>query len=204
MTPTDAERQAIERAARSGWFEEDQNERLQKLNELEERIASLPGYGTDDATLIPDVMAGPLPTVGRTPLDPTAAVAAHGRKPWCQRRFDEWEFSDSIREIDWLSTLIQRGADLGAAQPVKRISIAEVEGYDVRLWQPRIEIYLDVSGSMPNPIYHLNAMTLAAQILTLGATRAGGTVRAALYSHEPVLYWSWCRSEIEISKFLMH
>jgi hypothetical protein len=82
--------------------------------------------------------------------------------------------------------------------------IAETEGYDLRLWQPRMEIYLDISGSMPNPIYQLNAMTLAAQILTLGTTRAGGVVRAALYSHDPVLYWSWCRSEVEISKFLMH
>jgi hypothetical protein len=72
------------------------------------------------------------------------------------------------------------------------------------LWQPRLEIYLDVSGSMPNPIFELNAMTLAAQILTLGTTRAGGSVRAALYSHEPVLYWSWCRSDVEMSRFLMH
>lgn len=38
----------------------------------------------------------------------------------------------------------------------------------------------------------------------LGTTRAGGAVRAALYSHDPLLYWSWCRSDIEMSRFLMH
>ncbi|MEQ8785347.1 MAG: hypothetical protein RIC55_03575 [Pirellulaceae bacterium] len=203
LLPTDAEQQAIERAVKSGWFAEDQAERLRKLNELEERIASLPGFGTDDASLIPEVMAAhyrqlaerhllrppPLPRLGEA-IVPTT--------------LDEWEFSDPIRDIDWLTTLTHRGQELGAAQPLKRIPIAETEGYDVRLWQPRMEIYLDVSGSMPNPIYHLNAMTLAAQILTLGTTRAGGSVRAALYSHEPVLYWSWCRSDVEVSRFLMH
>ncbi|MBS0260889.1 MAG: VWA domain-containing protein, partial [Planctomycetes bacterium] len=111
---------------------------------------------------------------------------------------------DSIREIDWLSTLLLRGETLGGAMPLKRVPTSEYEGYDVRLWQPRMEIYLDVSGSMPDPRRALNAMTLAAQILSLGATRAGGWVRAALYSSEPVVYWQWCRSETEISRFLMH
>lgn len=203
LLPTDAEREAIRRATEAGWFAEDQADRLQKLNELEERIASLPGFGTDDARLVPEVMAAhyrqlaerhlfrppPLPRLGEA-IVPTT--------------LDEWDFSDSVRDIDWLSTLQQRGPDLGAASPLKRIPMAETEGFDVRLWQPRLEIYLDVSGSMPNPIFHLNAMTLAAQILTLGTTRAGGWVRAALYSSAPVLYWQWCRSEVEMSRFLMH
>ena len=203
LIPTDAERQAIERAAASGWFEEDQSERLRKLNELEERIASLPGYGSENASLIPEVMAAhyrqlaeqhllkppPLPRVGEA-IVPTT--------------LEEWELSDPIRDIDWMQTITQRGTELGPAQPLKRLPIAETEGFDVPLWQPRMEIYLDISGSMPNPIEQLNAMTLAAQILTLGTTRAGGSVRAALYSCEPVLYWIWCRSDVEMSRFLMH
>lgn len=203
LTPTDAERQAIERATKAGWFSEDQAERLQKLNELEERIASLPGFGTDDAALIPEVMAAhyrllaerhlvqppPLPRLGEA-IVPTT--------------LEDWEFSDPVTEIDWLTTLLQRGPDLAPALPLKRLPVAETEGYEVRLWQPRMEIYLDISGSMPNPIFRLNAMTLAAQILTLGTTRAGGQVRAVLYSHDPLLYWNWCRSEVEMSRFLMH
>lgn len=203
LLPTDAEQQAIDRAVEQGWFSEDQAERLRKLNELEERIGSLPGFGTDDASLILEVMAAyyrqlaerhllkppPLPRIGEAIVPST---------------LEEWEYSDPLRDIDWLATFSERGETLGVAQPLKRIPIAETEGFDVRLWQTRMEIYLDVSGSMPNPIYHLNAMTLAAQILTLGTTRAGGSVRAALYSSEPVLYWTWCRSEVEISRFLMH
>jgi hypothetical protein len=74
----------------------------------------------------------------------------------------------------------------------------------VPLWQPRIEIYLDVSGSMPDPRQTRNALTLAAQILLTGAIRADGWVRAALYSCTPVTFWEWCRSETELSRFLMH
>ena len=203
LTPTAAEQEAIRRAVKENWFKEDQSERLRKLNELEERIASLPGFGTEDAALIPDVMAShyrqqaerhlfrppPLPRLGEA-IVPTT--------------LEDWEFSDPVRDIDWISTFTERGEKLGAVQPMKRIPIAETEGFDVRLWQVRTEIYLDVSGSMPNPIFRINAMTLAAQILTLATTRSGGSVRAALYSHEPVIYWDWCRSDTEMSKFLMH
>lgn len=72
------------------------------------------------------------------------------------------------------------------------------------LWQPRMEIYLDVSGSMPNPCVTLNAMTLAAQILAVGTIRAGGWVRALMYSESTLAHWMWSRSETEISRFLMN
>ncbi len=151
LSPTDAEVQAIERAVKSGWFSEDQAARLRKLNELEERITSLPGFGTDDAALIPEVMAAhyrrlaeqhlveppPLPRIGEA-IVPTT--------------LDDWEYSDAVHQIDWLSTLMTRGAELASAQPLKRVALADAEGYDVRMWQTRMEIYLDVSGSMPNPI----------------------------------------------------
>lgn len=67
-----------------------------------------------------------------------------------------------------------------------------------------MEVYLDVSGSMPDPRLSLNAMTLAALILVTAAIRKGGWSRALLYSTDVISYWSWCRSEIELSRFLMH
>ncbi len=99
---------------------------------------------------------------------------------------------------------MQRGPVLGAASPLKRVRVAESEGWEVPLWQPRVEIYLDVSGSMPDPRVTRNAMTLAAQILVTGAIRANGWARATLYSSSNVSYREWCRSETELSKFLMH
>jgi hypothetical protein len=203
MTPTARELEALRRARDEGWFDDDQGKRLEEAKNLESRMAGLPGFGTTDATLVPEAMAAFY----------RQRAEVYLLKPPPQRRWGEahtpttledWEPGDSPREIDWLATLSQRGAELGTAQPLKRSRVAEEEGYEMPMWQPRLEIYLDVSGSMPNPCLALNAMTLAAQILSLGTVRAGGRVRALLYSSEPLLFWEWSRSETEISRFLMH
>jgi hypothetical protein len=87
-----------------------------------------------------------------------------------------------VASIDWVATLLQRGETLGAAMPLLRERIADEEGRGAHAWEGRTEIYLDVSGSMPDPKRALNAMTLAAQILALGTVRAGGAARALVYS----------------------
>lgn len=202
LRPTPAERAAISRALREGWLTREMGERLQR-DALSDRINSLPGQLGDDATLVPEVMAAWYRREAERWLF----------RPPAQRRLGEavvpvtpvaWEPGDPVAEIDWITTLIQRGEHLGAALPLRRERIAEYEGLDVTLWQPRMEIYLDVSGSMPDPRAAENAMTLAAQILTAGTIRAGGRVRALVYSHAPTLFWEWCRSEVEMSRFLMH
>jgi hypothetical protein len=203
LTPTARELEAIRRALDEGWFAEDQGERLQEAADPERRMAGLPGFGTANATLVPEAMAAYYRQLAE----------AHLLRPPLQRRWgeantpttlEEWEPGDSLRDIDWLATLSLRGEELGTALPLKRCRAAEQEGYDVPTWQPRMEIYLDVSGSMPNPCEAFNAMTLAAQILSLGTVRAGGRVRALLFSSEPHLFWEWSRSETETSRFLMH
>lgn len=203
ITPTAREREAIERAIREGWFHEGQAKRLRDLSNVESRIAGLPGNGTDDARQVPEIMAAfyrqqAEAYLFRPPPEPRLGDAI------LPTTLDEWQIDDSPRDIDWLATLTLRGDDFGAAMPLKRARIAESEGVDTPFWQVRMEIYLDVSGSMPNPCAAVNAMTLAAQILTLATVRAGGWVRALIYSHESVPFWEWCRSEIEMSRFLMH
>jgi hypothetical protein len=203
LTPTARELEAIRRALDEGWFEADQCERLEEARDLDARIAGLPGFGTADATLVPEAMAAYYRQKAEQYL----------LRPPAQRRWgeahtpttlEEWEPGDSPRDIDWLATLLLRGDELGPALPLKRTRVAEEEGLEVPMWQPRMEIYLDVSGSMPNPCLTFNAMTLAGQILSLGTVRAGGRVRALLFSGDPLLFWEWSRSETETSRFLMH
>ena len=203
VTISAAELDAIRRALREGWFDADQAKRLDESNQTENRISGLPGVGSTNATAVPEIMAAYYRMEAERYL----------LRPPPQRRLgelqvpttlEEWEPGDPIRDIDWLATILSRGRSLGAALPVKRVKVAEEEGLEAPFWQPRTEIYLDVSGSMPNPCLAVNAMTLAAQILATGTPRAGGGVRAALYTCAPVLFWEWARSEIEISKFLMH
>jgi hypothetical protein len=203
LMPTQRELEAIERALREGWLREVDANRMNNHDILERRIAGLPGQGTPNAEKVPDIMAAYYRQQAERYLlkPPSQRTMGEAIVP---TTIEEWEAGDAVRDIDWLTTLLQRGDLLGAMQPMKRTRIAEFEGHDVPLWQPRMEIYLDVSGSMPDPRTTRNAMTLAAQILSTGAIRANGWVRALIYSHDYVMYWQWCRSEIEISRFLMH
>lgn len=203
LTPTAREREAIERALREGWFPADQGERLRDLSDLEARIHSLPSLAQADLFPVPEVMAAYY----------RQAAEGYLFRPKPQRMLgeavvpttlEEWEPTDGIPSIDWLATLSLRGSEWGAASPLLRTKIAEEEGGEIPFWQPKLEIYLDVSGSMPDPCRHINAMTLAAQILLLAATRAGGRARAALYSSSAVTSWEWARSELDLSKFLLH
>jgi hypothetical protein len=203
LTPSAREREAIERALKEGWIREEQAKRLRDGDVLERRLAGLPGFGDDDQTLVPEVMAAYYRQQAERYLlrPPPQRLVGEAVVP---TTLEDWEPGDALRDVDWLATLSERGPVYGSARPVKRLRIAEVEGHDVPLWQPRVEIYLDVSGSMPDPRLTRNAMTLAAQILNSGAIRAGGWARAVLYSSAPVIYWEWCRSEVELSRFLMH
>jgi hypothetical protein len=203
LTPSAYEREAIERALREGWLREEGARRLRDDQAMERRIRGLPGVESGDAAIVPEVMAAYYRQQAERYLlePPPQKVLGDAIVP---TTLDDWEPGDPIKDVDWLTTLVQRGPVWGGAQPLQRQRIADAEGFDVPLWQPRIEIYLDVSGSMPDPRKKRNAMTLAAQILSTGAIRAGGWVRALLYSGAPVSYWQWCRSEVEMSKFLMH
>ena len=203
LTPSAREKEAIRRAIAEGWLDEKEAESLDSKNNLERRIMGLPGLQKGAADQIPEIMAAYYRQQAERYLvhPPPQRTLGDAVVP---TSIDEWEPQDAVQDIDWLTTLLYRGEELGTALPLKRNKIAEFEGYDVPLWQPKVEIYLDVSGSMPDPRYTHNAMTLASQILVMGAIRAGGRARALLYSSDHVAYWQWCRSEIELSRFLMH
>ncbi len=203
MTPTFAEKEAIRRAIEEGWFDVKQLDRLSRAVDIDQRIAGLPGMGSKDAQQVPEIMAAYYrqqaeKLLFRPPAQPRIGEAT------VPSILEDWIPGDAVRDIDWLATLLLRGDKLGAGLPLKRIYEAEIEGEDVRFHQSRMEIYLDVSGSMPNPCTTLNPMTLAAQILTSATIRAGGQVRIALYSGTSIEFWEWSRSERDLSGFLMH
>jgi hypothetical protein len=203
LVPDGREREAIRRARDEGWISSEIADRMNDRETMERRAAALPGANDSDATRVPEVMAAYYRQQAERYLlqPPPQLRIGEATTP---TTLDDWEPDDPVRDIDWTATLLQRGAMLGAALPLKRLRVSEAEGWEVPFWQPRVEIYLDVSGSMPDPRTTRNAMTLAAQILVTGAIRAGGFARATLYSSSPVVYKPWCRSEMELSKFLMH
>lgn len=203
LTPTAAEREAVDRARAEGWLSAQQADRMSDEESLARRVASLPGQMDGHADGVPEIMAAYYRRRAERHLiaPPPELVLGDAIVP---TTLEEWDVGDPIAEIDWIATLRLRGAELGGIAPLRRERLAECEGADVPLWSCQLELYLDVSGSMPDPRRQLNPLTLAALVLAMGAIRAGGSVRALLFSSEHVRLWDWCRSELDLSRFLMH
>ncbi len=196
------ERRALRRALREGWLSQEQVDRLND-RAFDRRVATLPGQASGAADRVPEIMAAWYRQTAQRYL-----IAPPPQRRWGEAvvatTLEPWEPGEPLTYVDWSATLREKGPVLAAAEPLARDVLADEEGIERPRWQPRMEIYLDVSGSMPDPRATRNAMTLAAQILAMGTLRAGGWVRALVYSTEPVKYWDWCRSSTEIARFLMH
>lgn len=201
LLPSKTEKESINKAIEDGFFSGRMIDDLRN-QEIAQRAAGVPGQGGEHSRLVTDVMAAHYRREAEKLLftPPPIATFSEALVP---TTVEEWEPGESVAEIDWLTTLRIRGEELGTASPLVRERIADEEGSVVPSFEGRTEIYLDVSGSMPDPTKALNAMTLAAQILVTGTVRAGGAARALLYSTENIKHWQFCRSETILSKFLM-
>jgi hypothetical protein len=115
---------------------------------------------------------------------------------------EPWEAGDDPAWIDWSQSVLRAGP-LAAAMPVRRELEAD-EPASVAREVPWVEIYLDTSGSMPNPLNGLNAMTLAAQVLAASALRKNARVRAVIYSDGKPLVSEWMLGEDVAREFLFH
>jgi len=115
----------------------------------------------------------------------TIPAVAPPPDPLIPTTHSEWEHGDDPRRIDWTASVLTN-AGLAPVRPLARDLEPEppAEGAAGGV---AVEIYLDTSGSMPNPETALNAMTLAAQILAASAIRRGGKVRAIVYSMDAVV-----------------
>jgi hypothetical protein len=130
---------------------------------------------------------------------PPAAAAPEPSLPTVT---EPWEWGDNPRAIDWTATLVAHGA-LGPASPLRRELDTDEPSPTSRRF-PAVEIYLDTSGSMPDPATALNVMTLAAQILAASALRKQGVVRGIVYSSGKPLVSDWMYDEEHARRFLLH
>ncbi len=115
---------------------------------------------------------------------------------------EDREWGDSPSAIDWTASIRAAGA-MAAAMPLQRTLLPD-ESDKKGHWMPHIEIWLDTSGSMPDPQTSVNAMTLAAQILAAAAIRKGGRVRAVIYSWGDPLISDWMQDEAKARDFLLN
>lgn len=94
---------------------------------------------------------------------------------------EPWEPGDALDQIDWLQSLLQSPELFPGLTTVRR-----VWGQESHIPPTReavdLDLYVDCSGSMPNPQHRTSYTTLAGAILCLSALRAGARVQVTLWS----------------------
>ncbi len=94
---------------------------------------------------------------------------------------EPWQIGDPLDEVDWLQSVIQSPRPIPGLTTVRRT-------YGVEAARPEkpvpidLDMYVDGSGSMPNPRHVTSYLTLAGAVIALSALRAGASVQVTLWS----------------------
>lgn len=116
---------------------------------------------------------------------------------------DVWEIGNSMEDVDWFESAMVSPVIVPGYTTVQRVYGTTVGANPER--QPvDLDLYVDCSGSMPNPQHSTSYLTLAGAIIALSALRAGSRVKATLWSgkHEFQFTDGFTRDETEVLKIL--
>jgi hypothetical protein len=94
---------------------------------------------------------------------------------------ESWDIGEPINDIDWFETLLRSPDVVPGVTTVKRLWAQSSADERARL-PVDLDIYVDSSGSMPNPQVTVSYLTLAGAVIALSALRAGAAVQATLWS----------------------
>jgi hypothetical protein len=95
--------------------------------------------------------------------------------------YREWDASDPVEELDPIGSILRSPVALPGITTVQRV-YGEAPGADPAMVPLDLDIYVDSSGSMPDPAVHVSYLALAGAILALSALRAGARVQATVWS----------------------
>ncbi|MEN3333295.1 MAG: hypothetical protein V7641_2660 [Blastocatellia bacterium] len=94
---------------------------------------------------------------------------------------DVWDIGSPMEDVDWFESTLTSSQVVPGFTTVRRTygtspgALPEREPVD-------LDLYVDCSGSMPNPKTATSYLTLAGAIISLSALRAGSRVKATLWS----------------------
>lgn len=116
---------------------------------------------------------------------------------------ETWELGDPLEQINWLETVMKSPVVIPGFTTVERV-YGKSQGADPEKEPVDLDIYVDCSGSMPNPSYETSFLTLAAAIISLSALRSGSRVQATLWSGVKQFYTTpgFVRDEKEVFKVM--
>jgi hypothetical protein len=92
-----------------------------------------------------------------------------------------WESGEPLDSIDWLQTLVRSPHVIPGLTTVQR-AWGDQPAREEQAEPIDLDLYVDCSGSMPNPQEQTSFTTLAGAIILLSALRAGSRVKATLWS----------------------
>jgi len=107
-------------------------------------------------------------------------LAPHSTDP-LPEGLEPWSIGDSLDAVDWLESVLISPKIVPGVTTVQRVW-GTSEGHDPRPEPLDLDLYVDSSGSMPNPMRLVSFLTLAGAILCLSALRAGARVKVTLWS----------------------
>ncbi|HEV7591118.1 MAG TPA: hypothetical protein VGO40_23610 [Longimicrobium sp.] len=94
---------------------------------------------------------------------------------------EPWELGDPLDAADWLESVLQSPHVIPGMTTVQRVW-GTTEAREPARVPLDLDLYVDSSGSMPNPQQVTSFPALAGAILCLSALRAGARVQATLWS----------------------
>jgi hypothetical protein len=94
---------------------------------------------------------------------------------------EPWDFGDPLDSADWFQTVLQSPRVVPGMTTVQRVW-GTAQGRSPERVPLDLDLYVDSSGSMPNPQQLTSFPALAGAILCLSALRAGAWVQATLWS----------------------
>lgn len=94
---------------------------------------------------------------------------------------EPWDIGAPLEEADWTESVMVSPRVIPGMTTVQRVW-GTTEGNQPRKDPVDLDLYVDSSGSMPNPQVNVSYLALAGAILALSALRAGARVQATLWS----------------------
>lgn len=94
---------------------------------------------------------------------------------------EAWDMGMPLNDVDWLETITRSPRVVPGLTTVQRVW-GESPGAEPAKEPLDLDLYVDCSGSMPNPQVSTSFLTLAGTIIALSALRTGARVQATLWS----------------------
>jgi hypothetical protein len=94
---------------------------------------------------------------------------------------ETWDISGKLEDVDWVETAIVSPVIVPGLTTVQRY-YGTASGAQPEREPVDLDLYVDCSGSMPDPRRNTSYLTLAGAIIALSALRVGGRVKATLWS----------------------